>query len=1300
MTTRLPVRELASANTPQPVIALLGIAPFTAVITNGGGGQTRFGPLAVNRWRRDGTLDDYGQWCYVKDLETQRTWSAAYQPVCAEASSYLVRFESDRAVFERSDGEIDTRMEIALSSKGAAEFRRVTVFNRSSKQHEIELTSYAEVVIAPFLADLFHPAFGNLFVQTEWLAQSSAILAMRRPRSAENVPVWCGHALSVKDGAGGRTSCETDRANFVGRGRSTRNPVAMDKVGALSGRAGAVLDPIFSIRTRLSVPARGSAEATFTTYMAADREQALELAELYNDARSVASAFDRACAEASKEPEELQVTASDAALYQDLAGHLLFPSSPCEPSPLENSANTLGRTELKALGISGSMPVVLAIVRSAAGLPGIEELLKVHTYWQAKGIACDLIILDRHSGTGLQNVLDRMGAITPVSSDLTDTVEPQGKVVILHSDSLAPEQLDLLNSVARFKVECDGTGIDDLVKSLDAANRSEVENRRDFEAKSTIAVEPQLEGFANTKSDPKLLFFNGMGGFNDRSEYEIRLTGDDLPPAPWINVVANESGGFIASETGAGSTWVISSSSFRLSPWHNDPVCDRPGECIYLRDEETGEIWTPTPEPIRERTAYTVKHGAGYSTFDHVHDGIATLLRMGVPTNDPVKLQVLTLSNRGSRPRRLGMVSYVEWVLGNQREHTQHHVRTSLDARTEVMLARNSFEREFAGMSAFSAISEPLTGYTASRGGFLGRNGSLSRPHGLVHNCLDGKTGSSPDPCAALQTEIHLAPGETKSLAIVLGATQGHEEALAMVERYRSPALASAAIDAAASAWRARLGTITVETPEPAFDLILNQWAFYQALSCRTWGRTALYQSSGAYGFRDQLQDVMAFTYADPALTRDQIIRAASRQFEEGDVQHWWHPHNGVGVRTRFADDLVWLPFVVDHYLRVTHDSSVLDEQVPYLRMRTLFPDEDELYAVPEISDVTDSVFNHCVHALRHACTEGEHGLPLMRSGDWNDGMNRVGVEGKGESVWLAWFLITTLKGFADHAEARGDDQTADQLRIQAETYRAATETSAWDGEWYRRAYYDDGAPLGSHVNEECQIDSIAQSWSVISGAGNAERSKIAMQSLYTRLVRDDARLLMLLTPPFDHGTHDPGYIQGYLPGVRENGSQYTHAALWAVLATALQGDGNRAMELYQMINPITHALTPKDVSIYKVEPYVVAADVYTAEGHLGRGGWTWYTGSASWLYRVGLEAILGFTKRGEELEINPCIPAEWKEFSIAYRHGESVYTILVRNPSGVQKGVDSVYLDGAKVRRVISLVGDGMPHEVIVNMG
>jgi len=768
-----------------------------------------------------------------------------------------------------------------------------------------------------------------------------------------------------------------------------------------------------------------------------------------------------------------------------------------------------------------------------------------------------------------------------------------------------------------------------------------------------------------------------------------------LPPAPWVNVVGNPVAGFIVSEGGSGTTWAGNSFFYRLTPWHNDPVRDPSSDCVFLRDDANGDLWTATPCPIREPTPYKVRHGAGYSVFDHTHKGLASSFRLGVDQSDPVKISVLTLRNDGSTRKKLTLTWYVEWVLGVNRELTQYQIRTTFDEATQSMFARNYFDAQFAETVAFASISERVAYYTADRREFLGRNGTISSPAALERAGLSGAIGATIDPCCALQVSVTIEPGETREIVMLLGAAEGEDAVREIIARNRTAADAKRAVDSNIRDWDERLGAIKVKTPEPTFDLMVNRWSLYQALSCRMWARTALYQSSGAFGFRDQLQDVMAFVYADAAVAREHIIRAASRQFVEGDVQHWWHPQTGRGVRTRFSDDLIWLPYVIDHYVNVSCDRGIFDVEVPYLTMRLLNPDEHEIYELPKVSSEVGSIYDHCVRALRKGCTAGVHGLPLIGSGDWNDGMNRVGIEGKGESVWLAWFLISTLRKFAVHAEKRGDTATRDEVLAKAEGYAEAVESSAWDGEWYRRAYFDDGSPLGSRTSDECKIDSIAQSWSVISGAGSPDRTRIAMQSLNKYLVREDARLILLLTPPFDKTTHDPGYIQGYLPGVRENGAQYTHAALWAVLATALQGDGDRAFELFQMLNPITHSDSAKAVDIYKVEPYVVAADVYTAKGHLGRGGWTWYTGSASWMYRTALEAILGFRQLGEELFIEPCIPARWKKFTIEYRFRSSTYEIAVENPDGLERGTAELTVDGRRVEKAINLIDDGKHHRV-----
>jgi cyclic beta-1,2-glucan synthetase len=1212
---------------------------------------------------------------------------------------------------------------IAVVPEDSAEVRRVTVTNNSDRSREIELTSYGEIVLAPPEAERAHPAFANLFIETEWHEWCTAITATRRPRSATERPLWCVHTVAVGKEGIGKPTCETDRVRFLGRGRSPRDPAAMDREGALSGTTGAVLDPIFALRARLGLGPGQSASVTFTTLVATGREQAFELADRYRDPHAAQRAFDLAWTSSQIELRELGLSPADAAVAQELAGYLFYGNPALRAPQAELRRNRGSQPLLWGNGLSGDWPILLATIDSGEGLPTLRQLLAAHRYWRRHGMTVDLVVVNAHQSDYQQDLADRITAAVFTVGDSTYFDRPGG-FFLRRRDLLSPDELLMLRATARVHIPCDGRSLgrilatpaveeapDDDAEPLEAGTRAP--ERSDSRVARVVkqigaripdllaplagtlsggAPEPERETRAPAPE-------NGFGGLTPDGQYEIRVSGDRLPPAPWSNVVANPHGGFVVTERGGGFVWAANSYFFRLTPWHNDPVSDTVSEAVYLQDGDTGELWCPTPGPVRGEGPYTVRHGHGASFFEHRRAAIRTHFTVGMADHAPVKLSLLRVTNTDSRPRRLVLTTYVEWTLGVLREHTQHQVRTRFDGEHGAILARNTYDPQFATWLAFHAISEPVTAHTGSRHEFLGRNGTTAAPAALrPGGRLGDVTGAGIDPCAALQCTLELEPGETREVAILLGAGEDEAAARRALADYRIVADARAAVDRAVAGWAGRLGVVRVRTPEPSFDAMLNGWTLYQTLACRVWGRSAIYQSGGAYGFRDQLQDVMALVYAEPRLAREHILRAAARQFLEGDVQHWWHPQSGRGVRTRFSDDLVWLPYVVDHYVRTTGDASVLDEYVPFLSMRQLEPGEHEVYDLPQVADEHGSVYEHCLRALRRACTAGAHGLPLIGIGDWNDGMNRVGVEGRGESVWLAWFLVANLRAFAVHAESRGDTAEAAGFRRQADDYAAAVETHGWDGAWYRRAYYDDGTPLGSRKDDECRIDSIAQSWSVISGAGDPARQKRAMRSLDRHLVREDARLSLLLTPPFDTTPRDPGYIKGYLPGVRENGAQYTHAALWAVLATALAGDGDRALELYQMINPLTRARTPEEVATYQVEPYVVAADVYTAEGHLGRGGWTWYTGSASWMYRVGLETILGFVKRGDTLYVEPRMPAAWPEFTIEYRHGASVYTILVRRDGGPEDGAGRVTLDGRTLDQPgIPLLDDGAAHAVVV---
>ncbi|HAX82545.1 MAG TPA: cyclic beta 1-2 glucan synthetase, partial [Actinobacteria bacterium] len=1100
-TERPSVRQLETPDTPAPHVALLGHLPYTIMVSHCGAGYSRYEGLAVTRWQSDGTRDSTGQFCYVKDLSKGRVWSAAHQPVCAPADWYNAFLATDRVTFHRADGDIETRTEIAVVPQDSAEVRRITVTNNSDDVREIELTSYGEIVLSPPEADRVHPAFGNLFVETEWHEWANAITATRRPRSAQEQPLWCVHVVDSCKECVGAVTCETDRARFLGRGRSTRHPISLVADGPLSGTTGAVLDPIFALRTRVRLDPGQSASVAFTTLVATSRDRAFELADRYRDCHAAQRALDLAWTSSQVELREFNLTPGDAAVYQELAGFLLYGSPALRAPQSELRRNRGSQPLLWANGVSGDWPILIATIDSPEGLPTLRQLLTAHRYWRRRGMMVDLVVINGHPVTYFQDLADRITAAVYAIADTT-SIDKSGGVFVRLKDQLKPEELLMLRATARVHIPCDGRALGKILATAmphelpqDELEDLPVLPRAPARSDSRVARAVQrisagipallaplttpVAGFRpsrlRTRAGPKgLMLDNGFGGLTAEGDYEIRVNGDRVPPAPWSNVIANRHGGFVVTERGGGFTWAENSYFFRLTPWHNDPASDPVSEVIYLQDAETGELWCATPGPVKEEAPYTVRHGAGSSTFAQYHGGIVTHLTLGMAEDAPVKLAVLQVTNRDTAPRRLTVTTYMEWTLGALREHTQHQVRTEFDREHGAILARNTFDPLFAGWTAFHAITEPVTAYTGSRRDFLGRNGTAEAPAALrPAGGLGGITGASIDPCAALQCVLDLEAGETREIAILLGACDSETKARQAVADYQDLERAKSAMADTVARWGERLSVVTVKTPEPTFDAMINRWTLYQALACRMWARSAIYQSSGAYGFRDQLQDVMALVYAEPALAREHILTAAARQFLEGDVQHWWHPHSGRGVRTRFSDDLAWLPYVVDHYVRTTGDASVLDEYVPFLSMRPLAPDEHEVYDLPQVTDEHGSVYEHCLRALRKACTTGAHGLPLIGIGDWNDGMNRVGVEGRGESVWLAWFLITTLRSFADHVHARDDTAVAAEFRRQADAYVTAVETHGWDGEWYRRAYFDDGTPLGSRESDECRIDSI-----------------------------------------------------------------------------------------------------------------------------------------------------------------------------------------------------------------------------------
>ncbi len=1299
------LRRFTSPHDLTPRTHLLSNGRYAVMVTAAGSGYSLWGDLAVTRWREDVTRDAWGSYLFLRDTRSGAVWSAGHQPSGVEADSYEVSYSEEHAEFLRRDGSIATRMTVVVSAEHDAEIRRVTLTNLGSQSREIELTSYAEIVLAPQAADVAHPAFQNLFVQTEFAPDIGALLATRRPRSREERQVWAAHVAAVEEQAGGVIQYETDRARFLGRGRSVRSPVSVIDGRPLSNTAGAVLDPIFSLRCRVTLAPGATAHAIFSTVVAESRDDVLDLADKHREMATFERAATLAWTQAQVQLHHLGIEADEAHLFQRLASRILYSDPTLRPSPTLLALNERGAPGLWVHGISGDLPIVLVRIDETADIDIVRQLLRAHEYWRMKLLDVDLVIVNEHGASYAEDLQGALETVvrTSQSTQVHERHEARGGVYILRGDRLSADDRTLLQAAARAVLLSRRGSLADQVLRLERPARIAAPAPRPVAAAARVEVAAPL---------PELEFFNGLGGFADGGrEYVAVLGPGQATPAPWLNVVANESFGFQVSESGSGYSWSENSRENQLTPWSNDPVGDPVGEAIYVRDDDDGELWGPTALPIRsDESTYVARHGPGYSRFEHVREGIALTLVQFVPLDDPIKVSILTIENRSGRSRRLSVTAYAEWVLGTSRGAAAPHVVTALEPATRALFAHNPWNTEFGGRVAFLDLGGRQTAWTADRTEFLGRNGAPDRPAGLARgHRLGGAIGAGMDPCAALQTSFELAGGARTEVVVLLGEADGAAAAADLIRRRRAQDH-EATLRSVKTHWDDILGALQVRTPDRSMDIMLNSWLLYQTLSCRLWARAAFYQAGGAYGFRDQLQDVMALTSARRELPREHLLRAAAHQFPEGDVQHWWHPPSGRGVRTRISDDRLWLPYAADRYMAVTGDTAVLDEMVPFIEGPELRADQADAYFQPERSAESASLFEHCARAIDRSLATGAHGLPLIGSGDWNDGMNRVGNEGRGESVWLGWFLHTVLAAFTPIAEGRGDRQRAERWRAHMRTLRRALERDGWDGDWYRRAFFDDGTPLGSAVNAECRIDSIAQSWSVLSGAANPGHARRAMAAVEEYLLRRGDGLVLLFTPPFDGADVDPGYVKGYLPGVRENGGQYTHGAIWSVLAFAALGEGDKAGELFSILNPINHASTRAGVHRYKVEPYVMAADVYAEPSHLGRGGWTWYTGSAGWMYRAGVESILGLRLRGTTLLLGPCIPRAWRGYEIEFRYHSARYQIVVENPQGVSQGVVTAYLDeraaadgGATLAdgaAVIPLVDDGATHTVRVVLG
>lgn len=1296
----MPVRILATPHTPIPEVQLLSNGRYHVMITNAGAGYSRWRDLAVTRWLEDGTRDNWGTFCYLRDVASGAFWSTAQQPSLQMADSYQVIFSEGRAEFRRSDHDFDTHTEIVVSPEDDIELRRLHITNTAWTRRTVEVTSYAEVVIASAAADAAHPAFSNLFVQTEIVASRHAILCTRRPRSQSEQPPWMLHLLVVHGAVVEEVSFETDRRAFIGRGNTIVNPAAMN-IEQLGGADGSVLDPIVAIRYRLVLEPDQTATIDMVSGMAETRDGALALIDKYRDRNLADRVFDLAWTHSQVLLRQLNASEADAQLYGRLANSIIYANASLRADPGVLSKNRRGQSALWAYAISGDLPIVLLQIQDSSSIELLRQLVQAHAYWRLKGLAVDLVIWNEDRAGYRQLLQEQILGLIGAGTE-AHVLDRPGGIFVRPADQIATEDRVLMETVARVVIS-DSRGT--LAEQI---NRRVVTDVRvpyltPVRTPSRYGTEAQPERQAT-------LLDNGLGGFSsDGREYVITLAAGQVTPAPWSNVLANPHFGTVISESGRAYTWSENAHEFRLTPWCNDAVCDSSGEAFYIRDEETGQVWSPTPLPVRGPNTYVCRHGFGYSVFEYSENGIASELTFFVAADAAVKFSILKIRNDSERPRKLSATGYVEWVLGDLRPKTMQHIITEIDPNSGALCARNPYGSEFSEAVAFFDVDATARTFSGDRREFIGRNGTQRTPAALARMHLSGRVGAALDPCAALQIPCELAAFEEREFVFRLGIGADTAAVSQLIQKYRGATVAHTELAAVRQYWQRTLGAVQIDTPDIALNMLANGWLVYQVIACRLWARSGYYQSGGAFGFRDQLQDAMALIHAEPYRLREQLLLCASRQFVEGDVQHWWHPPSGRGVRTRCSDDYLWLPLATCRYVLSTGDTGVLNESAQFLEGRAVNAGDDSYYDLPGRAIEVASLYQHCVRAIRHGLQFGTHGLPLIGSGDWNDGMNLVGIEGRGESVWLGFFLCEVLVQFTRVASLAGDAEFAAFCGTQARELRGNIETHGWDGNWYRRAYFDDGTPLGSAANEECQIDSISQSWSVLAGqpqgdadnefGGNLERSRQAMDAVYKRLVRSDVALIQLLDPPFNRSNLNPGYIKGYVPGVRENGGQYTHGAIWAAMAFAALQEGERAWELLRMINPVLHGLSAEAVATYKVEPYVIAADVYAVPPHTGRGGWSWYTGSAGWMYRLIIESLLGLHLAVDKLHFAPCLPAEWPGFTMQYRYRATIYHIEVAQTLGAPPRLQ-VLLDGNESEEpVILLRDDGQPHQVRINI-
>ncbi|MFO7845585.1 MAG: glucoamylase family protein [Balneolaceae bacterium] len=1295
-----------------PRVHILSNGNFSTLITHTGTGSSKCNGVTLNGWEPDPTVDPLGVFVYIKDLESGEFWSAGHQPVKRKPDRYDSWFHNGKMVTSRVDEWMETTTEVCVSPDYPIELRKITLTNYADKERELEVTSYAEVVLNQRKDHNAHPAFSKLFIQTDYLAEHHALLAKRRPRSEKESPMWMVHTFAGEDpdNLTDPLQYETERSKFIGRGRTLSHPKAMDSDSRLDCSLGNVSDPIMSLRKKIKLGPGEKIILSFGLGYATSEQEAVQMTDMYDNFLSVFRAFDLAEVYSSVELNHIGINSNEAHYFQKLASHLIYPNSNFRADSSILMQNRKKQQDLWAYGISGDLPLVVFKIDQTDQIKHLKRMLKAHAFWRMKGLQSELLILNDHAPSYADEVQEAIYQLIESSFE-RGLINKYGGIFIHRTDKMTPEDLLLVQTVAHAQFRHKLPAKEHLIlQGVDTHSWLNKNERKEYKP-AEVEFHDDLKA---QKSDENLRFFNGFGGFSeDGKEYRIQINIDpetnrhSFPPAPWVNILSNPDFGTLVSERGAGYTWSENSRENKITTWSNDPVLDPHSEAFYIRDNGNQIFWSPAPGPVPGNGNYEAVHGFGYTTFHHKSTGLKQELTHYVPLKDSVKVSRLVIENLDNKLRSLSLFRYLDRVMGVSRNSSSRYIISNFVNEMDTLISQNFYNNEFAGRVAYSGVyvseNEQEVFYTTERENFIGRNRSLNNPLSIQKTQnLDNQINIGSDPCAALQLNLELQKKEKKVIYFIDGEAKSEKEAKKILKKYRDTERAESALNAVKNFWSEKIGKVQVETPEQSIDLLVNGWLTYQNLSSRMWGRTAYYQAGGAFGFRDQLQDSMALLYVDPTLTRKQILLHASKQFEEGDVLHWWHPPTGRGIRSKITDDRLWLPYVTDHYIRVTGDRDILNEEISYITARSLEEDEHEVYLTPQITGKTGSIYEHCCKAIDISLQFGQHGLPLIGAGDWNDGMNRVGEEGRGESVWLGFFIYITLDRFIPICKKMGDTDRAERYKKTATELKKQLNDSGWDGEWYLRAFYDDGTPLGSVQNEECKIDAISQAWAAISGVATDERAHQALQSAEEHLISESDGIIRLLNPPFDKTEKNPGYIKGYIPGVRENGGQYTHGALWLIKAMAELGMGEKAVNYLNMVNPINHSSSLDKCLQYKVEPYVVAADVYGEPPLTGMGGWTWYTGSGGWMYRVMLESVLGFRVEGNNIILSPAISKSWRSYTIRYKPDDkgTEYIINIENPDSLETGRLTGKVDGKEIVSngkgiKIEELKDGKTHQV-----